>query len=124
MRAAHLVIAIAVALAAAAACSPADGGPQPTSCPSDLPASCPMPTPSYKDDVAPIVARRCSPCHFPGGIEAATHDFSTYAGIAAQRSSVLDQVYSCRMPQAGAPPLGAAERATLLGWLVCKAPDN
>jgi len=37
---------------------------------------------------------------------------------------VLTQVYSCRMPQPGAAPLTEAERAALLGWLVCGAPND
>ena len=42
-------------------------------CPNDLPLSCPVPAPSYADDVAPILHERCVPCHygtFPLGLVA------------------------------------------------------
>jgi len=39
----------------------------------------------------------------------------TYDDLFARRSAVLDQVYSCKMPLAGAEPLTASERADLLG---------
>lgn len=99
----------------------ADGG-----CPSNLPASCPAPAqiPSYRTDIAPIIQGRCLGCHGPGGVAQARHDFTTYATIHAQRSAILNQVYSCLMPPAPAPPPTADERRLLLAWLVCMAPDN
>ena len=102
---------------------PQEGGDA-SACPQDLPASCPSKVPSYKADVEPIVQRRCAPCHLNGGVEAATHNFGTYDGIYRDRSDVLSQVYSCRMPQAPAPALSTAERALVLDWLVCHAPNN
>ncbi|MGZ3454192.1 MAG: hypothetical protein ACXVEF_31595 [Polyangiales bacterium] len=47
-----------------------------------------------------------------------------YSAIFARRTTVLTQVYSCKMPQEGEPALSADERAKLLMWLVCKAPNN
>lgn len=95
-----------------------------TSCPDDLPRSCPTPPPSYAKDVAPILANRCAPCHFPGGVEVAAHDLSTYARVQAQRGSVLDQLHSCLMPPPDAGQPTAQERAAVLGWLVCGAQNN
>ncbi len=96
-----------------------DGG----ACPNDLPADCPSPAPTYTDDVAAIIEARCWECHGPGGAEQARHDFSTYDSVYAQRGSMLTQVYSCRMPPAEAAPLASDERAALLSWLVCGAPE-
>ncbi|GAC1351810.1 MAG: hypothetical protein NVS3B20_19950 [Polyangiales bacterium] len=99
-------------------------GESPTAqCPQDLPASCPALVPSYRADVAPIVSTHCSKCHSPAG-QAPDRLFTDYAHLFPFRGSVLNQVYTCRMPPSSEAPLTIAERATLLGWLVCKAPDN
>ncbi len=98
-----------------AACS---GG---TTCPNDLPASCPAQVPSYANDIAPLIESSCFPCHAPGGVEAVTL-LNDYPHVFFYRSSVLDQVYHCEMPQSGS--LTAEQRATLLAWLVCNSPDN
>ncbi len=97
----------------------ADGAP---TCPSDLPASCPSPTPSYQTDVEPILRSHCVGCHSPSGT--AGYYETTYAQVAAQQSAVLDQVYDCLMPPADSLQLTLAQRETLLAWLVCNAPDN
>ena len=120
-----------IALLALAGCTsdphqaPADAGAEAADeCPDDVPAACPSPEPSYANDVAPIFARRCAPCHFPGGIEVATHDFSKYDVIHDQKGAILGQIHACLMPppDAGAPT--PDERAALLGWIVCGAPQN
>jgi uncharacterized membrane protein len=105
---------------AAAGC----GGDDPAiSCPNDQPAACPSPEPSFSGQVAAIIQSRCAVCHAPGGQEP-TRPFQTYAQISAQRGPILNQVSTCRMPLAGATPLTDEERQALLGWLVCRAPDN
>ncbi len=126
----HPALLVVLGGAALAACS----SPSAPSCPSDLPASCPTPTPSYKTDVVPIIQGYCYPCHGPGGIEQAAFDYTTYQGVYASRSAILDQVYSCVMPptagesipgvDGGSPSLTLDARVKLLGWLVCEAPDN
>ena len=118
---------IALVVAAAAACS--STGPAPATdagaiCPSDLPAACPAPPPSYRDRVSTIIESKCGPCHADGGVAVAGHDFTTYGDVYRQRSAVLNQVYGCVMPPRDAGALTAEERATLLGWLVCKAPND
>ena len=110
-----------VALAACASTS--DPTPPASTCPNDLPAACPTTVPSYKNDVAPLVSRRCLDCHV-GGSQAAKFDFPTYDGVYAQRSAILNQVYACNMPPSEATQPTTAERETLLAWLVCKAPNN
>jgi hypothetical protein len=101
-----------------------DGGSEPGTCPQDLPSACPSPPPSFKSQVDDVFQRKCGACHTGTGVEAASYNFATYSSIAALRSPILNQVYACRMPPADAPKLTAEERALLLGWLVCKAPDN
>ncbi len=98
---------------------------RPASCPSDLPASCPSTVPSYATDIGPFIARTCFPCHTTGGTAVAKHDFLTYAQVYKQRSAVLNQFYACSMPPADAGVVvSAQDRATLLAWLVCHAPNN
>jgi len=72
--------------------------------------------------IAPIVATSCVPCHEPGG--SSVQLLQTYAEVFDLRGPVLDQVYACKMPPADYPPLTPAQRADLLGWLVCGAPSD
>ena len=110
---------MAVAIGTLAACGGGGGG----SCPNDLPGACPSTPPSYARDISPVISGRCFPCHAPGGQEQ-VKPLTTYQQVFDQRGPVLDQVYHCRMPLSGAPQLTAGERAQLLTWLVCNAPDN
>jgi hypothetical protein len=91
-------------------------------CPNDAPKSCPAGAAGYKEAVAPILGTSCGSCHRPGGTSLIY--LQTYDEVFAQRASVLDQVYSCRMPPPDYPPLNPTERADLLGWLVCGAPND
>jgi hypothetical protein len=101
----------------------ADAGDE-EDCPNDLPPSCPANAPSYAGDVAPLMSRRCAPCHYPGGIEDSVHDFSTYAHVHAQAGAILGQIHACLMPPADAGQPTADERAALQAWLVCGSPNN
>ncbi len=92
-------------------------------CPDDLPTTCPGTVPSYAQDVAPIVMSICGKCHAPGGI-AANRELITYDGLFGLKDAVLNQVSVCNMPPANATPLGEADRATLMTWIVCGAPQN
>jgi uncharacterized membrane protein len=97
------------------------GGPD-VSCPNDS-LACPSPAPSYSTSVSAIFQNRCLSCHSPGG-QAASKPFTTYQEVYSNRSAILNQVYACRMPLAGAPQPTLQERTQLLGWLVCGAPNN
>jgi hypothetical protein len=100
------------------------GEPDGTStCPNDLPASCPVGVPSYAADIAPVIHDRCAPCHSPGG-SAGDRPLTSYAEVYARRGPVLNQTHACRMPPSGATAPTPDERAALLGWLVCGAPNN
>lgn len=100
-----------------------DTAAAPAACPNDLPATCPSGVPSYADTVAAIIERRCLGCHAPG-TRAADHDLTTHANVFRQRTQVLTRVYACIMPPEDGTPLTDGERAALLAWLVCDAPDN
>jgi mono/diheme cytochrome c family protein len=117
------LVAVLAAAGAAAGC----GSPDATSCPRDLPASCPTPAPSYSGQVAAIIHDKCGACHVPGGVEAKT-PLETYAEVLRLRTpsgnAILDQVYNCVMPQVGAPQLTSDERQALLTWCVCDDPNN
>ncbi len=95
------------------------------SCPDDLPSTCPATTPSYANDVAPIVNGVCAAmCHAPGGI-AQNRPLGDYQDLFNLSDAVLNQVSVCNMPPANADPqLGEADRSTLLAWIVCGAPNN
>jgi hypothetical protein len=113
-----------VLVAGGFACTSSSGAPPASACPQELPNACPANAPSYANDALPIFERRCFACHTNGGLAGPRHDFSTYDQIYAQRLDILDQLNSCLMPPADAAAPSEAERATLLTWLVCKAPNN
>ena len=79
--------------------------------------------PSFANGVSAIMKNKCATCHSPGGQNSAL-PLTTYDQIYAARSGVLNQVYACRMPLAGSPPLTADERRLLIAWLACGAPNN
>jgi hypothetical protein len=120
-------LAMATAAVAIACSSPAPAASQaPTAglCP-DVPGSCPTPDaasplPTY-DDVSPILERDCIPCH---AANTGGKDESSYPLVLGQKSAILYQVGSCLMPLPGSPQLSAAERNTLLTWLVCGAQET
>lgn len=115
-RAQMAVVAFAAVLCAAC------GGSSDVSCPNDA-VVCPSPAPSYSTTVSTIIQNRCLSCHGPGG-QWASKPFNTYDLVFANRSAILNQVYACRMPPAGATPPTPNERAQLIGWLACGAQNN
>ncbi len=107
-----------------AACSPTPTEADAGACPNDLPQACPSNVPSYKNNVSSIIGDKCNACHGDGGVAASKFEFTSYANVYAGRSSMLDQVYACRMPPADASALTPDERAAMLAWFVCHAPQN
>src|SRR5262245_4157064 len=110
-----------VAVLWVAGCGPGTGAAG--NCPQDTPASCPGPAPAYTSQVAPVMMRRCRPCHTAGGVEA-TAPFDTYDQVHARRAEILGRLKTCLMPPADQPQLTAEERAAVLGWLVCGAQND
>ena len=67
--------------------------------------------------------RHAGACHDPGQLSA-SFPLAPYAKLYDQRRSVLNQIFTCKMPPACAHELAPEERAALLGWFVCGALDN
>jgi hypothetical protein len=123
----------ACALAACAVGSPADpeadqvtsAANAPFVCPQQTPARCPAPEPSWSGQIEGIVASVCGQCHADGGVEQSAFDFSTYEYVFIDRGPIFSQVASCAMPPSdGGVMFPSDERAALLAWLVCNAPNN
>ena len=95
----------------------------PELCPSDLPAMCPTPEPSWDGGVQAIIDAKCVVCHKPGGL-AFDKPLTDYTHVYGYRGEMLNQVYSCYMPPPDAGQLEPSERQQLLGWFVCGAPNN
>jgi hypothetical protein len=69
------------------------------------------------------VASHCTLCHSADGSQSG-HSFATYDLVYASRGAMLNQLYACNMPPAGAAQLTLAERVAVLTWLVCGSPNN
>jgi len=83
---------------------------------------CSSGAPSYQNDIAPILAGSCVPCHGPSGT--AGYDETSYALVVDQASPMLDMVAGCEMPPVNGPAFDTAQRIALTSWLVCGAPNN
>lgn len=108
-------VVLALSIAGVSACSG-------KACPDDLPDSCPVDaaTPSFVNDVFPIIQTRCQKCHRP--TKPRDPDLGSYDAIYAQRRAILYQIYSCTMPNDGS--MTSDERTTVMDWFVCGAPNN
>jgi mono/diheme cytochrome c family protein len=69
----------------------------------------------WEETVRPVFARRCTPCHQPGGT--ANVDLSTYAAWVMRRASVRTQVLDLGAMPPNPPALAADDRAALARWL-------
>jgi len=122
----RLSFAVGCALLVAGCSSPTDAPSTDASistCPNDLPPACPSIVPSYQDDVAFILEAHCNSCHGVDGV-AQDRPLTDYANVYRQRSAVLNQTFNCHMPPEPERALTMEQRAKLLAWLVCKAPNN
>ncbi len=79
--------------------------------------------PSYATEVHAIFVDACVTCHYPGS-GSAESPLATYEQVHLVYGSTLGQVSSCLMPPRGSPPLTEGDRAVLLAWLACGAPEN
>jgi mono/diheme cytochrome c family protein len=73
--------------------------------------------------VGPVIESHCAVCHTPGGVSA-NWSLTNYDQLYTLRFEAQSELASCEMPPADAGQLTASERAALLGWLVCGAPQN
>lgn len=94
-------------------------------CSTTLPSSddCATAAPSYANDIAPLVADGCLGCHFTRNPYSSIV-LETQSELYDQRQLVETQLYRCTMPPSDGTPLTSTERAKLLKWLVCGAPNN
>ena len=89
-------------------------------------STCSKPVPSYKTDIAPALNRACnSTCHAPG---VGPWPLTDYPDVDDWRGVIFSDLEDCTMPPAHvsteSPPLTAPERASILNWIACGAPDN
>lgn len=126
MRRAALLVACAFA---ALGCSASDASPDIPDARSDAyvcmraDPSCTTPAPSYASIIKPILATSCVTCHYPGSNLART-SLASYSAVQLAYGAALGQVSACLMPPSNEPQLTEEDRATLLAWLACGAPDN
>jgi hypothetical protein len=85
---------------------------------------CAPPIPSFANDLTPLFDAKCNTCH--DGMPGSPWPLTNYDDVSAWAVTVLSDIVACTMPpaDAGAPELTEAERATLIDWLVCGAPNN
>jgi hypothetical protein len=117
----------AIGAAAALACTSGSGSDDAgASCTFIDASACQQPVPSYANDVAPILDLRCnSTCHAPG---VGPWPLNNYNDVHDWVDIIGSYVEQCGMPPpeagAGNGDLTDQERATILDWLVCGAPNN
>jgi hypothetical protein len=85
------------------------------------PSQSTSPSPNFADDIAPIIQKKCLPCHGPGGI--GPFDFTTYRKFNQHIELIRIQTLSRNMPPthsssdfgqiATAPPLTDEELVTI-----------
>ena len=83
---------------------------------------CTQPAPSYAKDVAPLLDRDCNrTCHAPG---VGPWPLTDWADVAAWADAIDSDLRNGTMPPQDAGTLPAADKAPILDWLACGAPDN
>ena len=112
---------IVLVMAASISCGP--GESPATSCPNDVPATCPVPAATFGAEVLPLIQSRCANCHAPGGVES-VRPMQSWEDVQKQKISILAQIHACLMPPADQPQLTPDERKVILGWIVCGALNN
>jgi hypothetical protein len=115
--------ALALLVASGLACAgPTATDAGPPLC-SPAPSSCPTSVPSYQGQVSTIIQATCLKCHGAGG--PGTPSLVSYGAIHTNELEMLGQLVGCTMPPPDAGSLlDDADRASLLAWLVCGAPNN
>ena len=87
-------------------------------------AGCPLPVPSYRADVEPVLRNKCFACHAGNGGAVEDLDLSTFEKVHGGRVVIEGKLRARAMPPAGRPQLTDPERRTILSWLGCNAPEN
>lgn len=100
------LLAATIAAGACAGRAPQAAAPA-AAAPEEARASAPDP---FRAEVAPILARRCTPCHNPGGRMYATMPFDQPATVTAHPEGILKRIKD------------PAEHAAIASWLAANAP--
>lgn len=125
-----LLLAASVAIGCAPPPSTSDAGsdaaPPDPSCPFIDASTCQQPVPSYTTDVVPILDKRCnSTCHAPG---VGPWPLTNYQDVLDWADIIGGYIEQCGMPPpdagAGDGNMTDQERALVLNWLACGAPNN
>jgi hypothetical protein len=121
-----LLFACACSTPAANGDASADAVSPPPGCTVIDASACNSPTPSYQNDVTPLLNRACnSTCHAPG---VGPWPLTDYSDVSDWASIIQLDVQNCAMPPAdagaGNGTLSDSERAMLINWIVCGAPNN
>ncbi len=101
--------------------------PEPSpSCPAIDASACQQPVPSYAKDVVPVLDRTCnSTCHAPG---VGPWPLNNHQDVVDWGSIIAGDIEQCSMPppdaSAGNGVMTDSERALVLDWFACGAPDN
>jgi peroxiredoxin len=106
---------------------------QATGCSIERPLATPLPAPvTYFRDVAPLLHRRCVPCHRPGQV--GPFSLTSYRQAAARARGMREAVIDGRMPPWNAEPahgrfandprLSAREKELLNDWVTAGCPEG
>ncbi len=114
----------ATAIAVAFSLSACGDGDSPAPCPGVTAQSCPDAVPSYRDEIAPLMAARCQTCHALEN-DSGLWSLGDQQSVAEWSDTILRQIRTCSQPPLDSGVhLTPAERHALETWLVCGAPDN
>lgn len=85
---------------------------------------CLEPSPSFANDIVPILDTRCNTCH-DGNIPDGPWPLHDLGDVLEWKGLVIESLLDCTMP----PPdsgttLPEVERQRLLAWIACGTPDN
>ena len=101
--------------------------------PSPVPASqsstaggCTQPVPSYSEDIVPVLDRDCNnTCHAArAGRGAGPSPLTDWADVVAWSDAIAVNLRTGAMPPSDAGTLANGDKALVLDWLSCGAPDN
>jgi hypothetical protein len=121
----HMRGAVLALLLLACGKGSADPDALPANCTAIDTSACSTPVPSFATDITPMLDRACnSTCHAPG---VGPWPLVTYDDVSDWQGTIQADIGTCSMPppDAGAnSTLSDADRAMLLNWITCGAPNN
>jgi hypothetical protein len=131
--AARAAMMVALTSACNTVAAGADATPEGSAgCPFIDASTCEVPVPSYSTDIAPMLDRACnSTCHAPG---VGPWPLTDWGNVVDWSAIIQNDIESCAMPPPCPAPcapdaaesgsLTDSDRAMLLDWIACGAPNN